>query len=357
MFADAFGVGGLPVRVPVAGVPQLIGVANPRNPNAARPTIETLQFNLASPSSGGMVGRTKVADDNNPLPRDRVIFDYDFFGGVPVGPRGADVHRFSPGVEKTFFDRMASIELRLPFASTLNSTVVADGPSGYQTELGNLHLTLKALVFTSDVLNVSGGLGVSLPTATGTRARLADGTDLVRIRNESVVLTPFIAALFTPTDELFAQAWYAVGFDAGGNPVEANAALTGLQPAGRLYDAALSQLDAQIGYWLFRAADPDALLQGLAPFVEAHYNAGLGHGSVLSSGLAQIGDSRNFNELNLSAGVTAWIAGNFTLTVGAVVPLLQAPDRTFDYQVGIRGNWFFGPAASSRSSALQISSF
>ena len=69
---------------------------------------------LPNPGGGGAVGLTKIADDNSPLPRDRVIFDYDFFGGVPLGTGGVDVHRFSPGIEKTFFDGLASIEFVFP---------------------------------------------------------------------------------------------------------------------------------------------------------------------------------------------------------------------------------------------------
>src|SRR5262249_22272342 len=34
---------------------------------------------VPSPGGGGAVGRTKIADDNSPLPRDRVLFNYDYF--------------------------------------------------------------------------------------------------------------------------------------------------------------------------------------------------------------------------------------------------------------------------------------
>jgi hypothetical protein len=76
-----------------------------------------------------VVGRTKIADDNSPLPRDRFIFNYDYFNNASLGS-GIDVSRISLGVEKTFLDQQASVELRIPFASTLDSTSTADGMTG-----------------------------------------------------------------------------------------------------------------------------------------------------------------------------------------------------------------------------------
>ncbi len=72
-----------------------------------------LVVTIPSPSAGGVVGRTKISDDNSPLPRDRVIFNYDYFDNAQLTSTGVNVHRFSPGFEKTFFDQMASIEVRV----------------------------------------------------------------------------------------------------------------------------------------------------------------------------------------------------------------------------------------------------
>src|SRR5439155_24227879 len=97
----------------------------------------------------------------------------------------------------------------------------------------NLHVTLKALAYSGEFLSLSGGLGISTPTAGDTRLRLG-GVDLVRIDNETVLLTPFAAVLFTPSDRAFAQVWTQVGFDTRGNPVRANLGTQGLQEIGRL---------------------------------------------------------------------------------------------------------------------------
>ena len=109
-----------------------------------------LSAGLPLPSAGGVVGKTKLADDNSPIPRDRVVFSYDQFNSVPLTPNGFDVHRYAPGIEKTFLDGCASVELRLPFASTLSSVGTLDGSTPRDTEFGNVNLTFKGLLLRGD---------------------------------------------------------------------------------------------------------------------------------------------------------------------------------------------------------------
>ena len=82
---------------------------------------------IPNPGAGGVVGRTKIADDTSPMPRDRVFFDYSFFDGVPLTPSGVNVNRFTPGFEKTFFGGLMSFEMKVPMATTLDSTIVEGG--------------------------------------------------------------------------------------------------------------------------------------------------------------------------------------------------------------------------------------
>ena len=85
----------------------------------------------------------KVADDNSPIPRDRFSFRYNFFHdaqqvtGISSAPgvfnpqllafvgatatRNYNVNEYTFQFEKTFLDRLASIELRVPFATGLAS--------------------------------------------------------------------------------------------------------------------------------------------------------------------------------------------------------------------------------------------
>ena len=316
-------------------------------------------LDVPSPAGGGVVGRTKISEDNNPLPRDRVIFDYDYFNSVPLTAAGVGVQRFSPGFEKTFLDRLASVEVRVPFATTLDSDLNSGNlGSERATELGDVHITLKGLLYRSQEWNVAVGLGIDLPTASDTRVFFIDGTEVVRIKNEDVLLTPYFAYLWTPNDRLFFQNWFEFSIDPNGNPVAVNPDFTMLRTVGRITDQTLMQIDAQIGYWFYRAEDSSRWLTALAPFFELHYNTTLNKADIVQGGAFVIGaTSGHFDQLNLSTGLIAQISENFTLALGAAFPLKGGTDRSFDYQLGIRANWFFGPTARERSRATPVSSF
>jgi hypothetical protein len=313
-------------------------------------------LNVPSPTGGGVVGRTKISDDNNPLPRDRLIFDYDFFNNVPLTTGGFDVHRYSAGFEKTFFDQRASVEVRLPFASTLDTNINATGLASRATELGNLNLTAKVLLYRGDALNIAAGLGVALPTAEDTHV-FVGSTETVRIANDAVLLTPYLAYLATPNPDWFFQNWFQVGFNTEGNRVLFNDG-SGLRPVGRLTDQPLLQIDAQLGYWLVNPCTSGGFLRGLAPFVELHYNTVLGNAGQVNAGDFSITAVNGaFNELNLSFGAVLLLGDRINLALGATVPTLNSNNRSFDYQLGVHGTFFFGPTYQSRTSSALVSAF
>jgi hypothetical protein len=314
---------------------------------------------VPTPTGGGVVGRTKISDDNSPLPRDRVIFDYDYFSSVPFTPGGFNVSRFSVGFEKTFLCQRTSVEVRMPFASTLDNNISADGVTNRATALGNLNVTLKVLVIPGDCFSVAGGLGIDVPTADDTHV-FVGGSEVVRLTNNATVLTPYVAFLYTPNPSWFFQNWYQIGIPIAGNGVLFNDGTgTGLVPVGRLTDQNLVQIDAQLGYWLI---EPNTScvgpLSGLAPFVELHYNTVTNHADHVAAGNFLVGAVDNsFNELNLSVGAIVQFGDRMNLTLGASFPLLSSPNKTFDYQLGIRASIFFGPTYDSRSNASLVSSF
>jgi hypothetical protein len=314
-------------------------------------------INIPNPSAGGNVGLITIAEDNSPLPRDRFIFNYDYFDQVPFTPTGIPVNRYQFGFEKTFFDGWTSLEVRLPFASTLNSTI-GTFSDGTNTEFGNLRLAVKALLLRRPTLNIATGLAIYLPTADSIQIIGPDGSDLIRVDNSSVQLSPYIGALLTPNERLFAQAWIGFVFDTKGNPVHVNPEFfAGSYDIGNLRAGTLMTVDLQIGYWLYQA--DSGILQRLAPFCELHYNGTVSNGSVLStsSGLL-IGDvNGNFDDWTLSAGFLSQLGQNTTLSVGAVAPLRSGQNRMFDYQVGVRLNYFFGYTARQRAAASRVTGF
>src|SRR5690606_22074844 len=156
--------------------------------------------------------------------------------------------------EKTFFGGVMSVEMRFPFASTLDPTIMADGGLNTdEAEFGNINIPIKVLVYQNPIVAWSGGLAVSLPTADDTAVQLANGTQLARIENESVHLMPFLACLYTPNDRFFAQAFVQVDADTRGNPLLVTDFAGGLRDAGRLEDVTYLYADLGIGYWFHRS--------------------------------------------------------------------------------------------------------
>ena len=342
------------ITLPPGAPPIYVSPGAPTTPGVVSVPIET---HIPNPSDGGAVGRLKIADDNNPLPRDRFILNYDYFDDVGVTPQGVSVNRYVVGVEKTFFCGRASIEARVPLADTLDSALNVDSDSSSR-ELGNVLLTFKYLVFQDSDLAGSVGIGVTLPTADGADVRLDDGSEFISIPNRSYSVTPFAALLYTPNDRLFVQTWAAVNFDANGTPVHVNPTLTGFGESriGRIRDGEMLQLDGQIGYWLIR--EECGCLRGLAPFLEVHWNKELADGNVATVGNLTVGDlSDSLDELNISVGFLSQFGRNLVVTTGAVFPVRGGDDRMFDYQVGLRANWLFGRSARNRATNFSTSTF
>ncbi len=341
------------------GSPNMFGDAFPDRPNVLTLDLQKRGgiINLATVTVD-TVGRTKVSDDNSPLPRDRVFFDYDYFNRVPLTPAGQDVHRYTPGFEKTFFDQMASIEVRMPFAATLDSDQTLGATQNMRNaEFGNLHVTLKGLLYATPCLHVAAGLGIDIPTADDTQL-FVNNREFLRVRNEAVVLTPYIAYLVTPNDRLFFQNWLAFDLLTNGNSVILLPGNVESANVGRLNDQNVLQIDAQLGYWLYKAEDHCAWVTALAPFVELHYNSSINDADgVQFSRFSLAPRSGHFDELNLSTGVVAQFGDNCTLSLGAAFPLKEGTNRSFDYQLGVRANFFFGPTARNRSRATAVSGF
>jgi hypothetical protein len=289
-----------------------------------------LAVHVPSPSAGlGPAGRTKVADGNSPLPQDRAYFHYGLFSGVPVAPNGLTMNRFTPGFEKTLWDGTASVEMRFPFAASLDSSIhVPDGIGGQDVEFGNIAVYLKVLLYANDRWALSGGLGVTSPTAEDLKVRLADGTPLLRVENDSPHLQPFLAGLFTPNDRWFAQGFLQLDVDPHGNSLLFNTG-HGLTPVGRLNDSTYLMADAGIGYWLHRTSA--GLLTGIAPTVELHYNTSLQETDSVALGGLRVGNFGDRVEaLNLTAGATFCFGPSSRLAVGYVAPLGSGADRQLD---------------------------
>jgi hypothetical protein len=397
--------------------------------------------NVANNGATSVINST-ISDNNSPLPRDRVGFRYNHFdnsqsvtgfGNAIPGPGGVstafaqtrnfDLDRFTFNFEKTFLDRLVSVELRVPFSTTLSPDLnlsagditgpvldasgrpvnTPNGPAfgvnptpqntlgDYGTRLENLSVIFKGLLYRSQPLALSAGVGVGVPSGSDTRVRVTDYAGsttsgllaIQRVRyfqidNETWSLSPFLAALATPTDRFFAQGFvqfdfplnsstigYTETFARGTAPLFALPGLgVALAPpfsvGSGITEQPLMHLDFGTGYWLVR--DPSRRwLTGLAPTVELHYTTTLKNASVVTlpqDGFTQVdpqtqnsvaeaaprvGNLRNrMDILDMTVGTTFEVANRAFLATGVAFPLRGNNDRTFDWEFHLQLNYYFG---------------
>lgn len=297
-------------------------------------------------ASGGVTGIQKLVENSSPIPRDRLLFNYSFYNNVQFTPGGLDVNRYVVGFEKTFFDQLCSIELRAPFASTLNSDMYPNSfpnspPNSTNTEFGNLTLYGKALLLTGDTFAIGAGLGVSLPTANDINLLAPNGARFVNIRNESVQLLPYLGGVYAPNDRFFSQAILQVNTVTSGNPVYLNVPRAGLQQFGTLNDPTWLFASLNVGYWTHRS-DPSRRLSGIAPLFEVHYNTTLQNTDSISVGPLRVGNTNSQLEMiNLVAGVNLEFFGRSYLSIAYVAPATGGADRFFDGELRVLCNRYF----------------
>ncbi len=296
--------------------------------------IVRLNTSLADVSSGG-VGRLKIADNGVVIPQDRVFFQYGNIHNTKYSVGSPNLNRFVPGFERTFMDRLLSVELRAPFATDAVTGYTVTGntiTNGTITRFGNLGLNLKGLLVDDGQLAVSGGLGISLPTASDTRINYANGTELLNISSNSVHLQPFLGALYTPSRQLFLQAFIQYDIAANGNKVAINSG-TGLNSAGVLTDANHLLFDAAMGYWLYRN-DRARGLTGIVPMLEVHQTVATSDGDIVSSGAFQVGNfNGNRSTTSLVAGSTFEFGTRTQLSAGFATSLGGVRDFDGAFQV------------------------
>lgn len=305
---------------------------------------------ISLPRGGSMVSQHKVAEGNSPMPRDRVFFHYNQFQSVPGIVGRGNVSRFVPGFERTLNDSWTSVEMRMPFAGTFDSTQTltetASVSGGTAAELGNLAFVFKQLLYSGESLGLSAGMSLELPTADDTEIN----TSAFRMTRsaESVTAAPYVGFVSAPTDRLFFQGFCQVQIDTNGETVLIEDRFRQDSMSGRLQEAPILYTDLQSGYWIFRAdADSAASsLTGLAALLELHLNQTLQgtdsvqadlNGVPLAFGTA----GSNYGLANLTSGITAEFNRQTNLTMAVTLPVTDG-DRVFDSEFHVGLNHAFG---------------
>ncbi|MDZ4657203.1 MAG: hypothetical protein SH868_06440 [Bythopirellula sp.] len=304
-------------------------------------TPDPITLLLPSPAAGDIVGRVRIQDNNSPLPKDRVFFDYNFFHNVPFTSTGTDVNRFAPGVEKTFWDQQASVEVRVPMALTLDNAVLTDGlTDSSSSEFGNLACAVKFLLTSTETTAVAAGLGVSAPTADDLEVSMADGTQLVRVTNDSTHVLPYLAVLCTPENSnWYVQSFLTFDFDTTGSDVFANVSGMGLEEIGVWNDQHLATLSVATGSWFYQNYAPGNTIRRIGWQAEAHYTETLNDADSVASGNFRVGNPDS--ELSLVNGIFGLNVhvGKTIITTGYTVPLTD--DKVFDGEVRAFVNRYF----------------
>ena len=386
--AAAGGLASVPYMIGDTGAGTCLGFAGVLDVGLAHPTLACSRLN--------------VAEANTALPTDRIYYSYRHFeDATPVSvyqfEQQLDVDRHTLAFERTYWDGMCSVEVRLPIEYRLSSQfssivapafgvidlVAADNER--RTELGNVSLIFKSLLFERESLAISAGLGVTLPTAEDVDYSLAvsgtvdyaDGisadtntTFATVFANETIYLLPFMAWAYAPASQWFHQGFLQVEVAANPSRVTAfgsgefeffdNGAPAGLygfytgppslffQPTpvrADLFSQTLLRANLGWGYNVWESGNGGGSVDRLAGLFEVHYTSTLQDanlteiliqqgGTTPSTELQdiQIGNVNNrVDILNLATGASL-LLGNTMFTAGVVAPVRDCPDCGFDVE-------------------------
>ncbi|MCA9268561.1 MAG: hypothetical protein KDA41_08830 [Planctomycetales bacterium] len=270
----------------------------------------------------------KATSNNNAILQNRVYCSWQYFdrasyvGAVEDPANFVDLQRGVLGFEKLLIRDIYAIGVQLPFhcqlASALNT--LAD-PTATDFEFGNMTVYSKHVLLRKNITTVTAGFALGLPTG-DEFSLIAGGPTNVHIENDAWTLTPYMTALFYDPDspvyfQVFGQ------FDL---PLDDNEVYINGQQVGNMQDLTLFRLDGSVGIWLSR----DMAGNGTAAIFELHYTACVDGDENLTSGPVAITYSDNA-QLNGTIGLGV-LYDNWTLTPAVALPLLAAPNRTYDWE-------------------------
>lgn len=304
---------------------------------------------FTAPLGGG--GSFNVSENNTALPTDRVYFIYNAFynaasATINADPNGfdpiqksIDLHRYLIGFEKTFFDGNVSIDVRMPFMSNIEFN--SFGLISESGNVGNLTMYMKGLLAANDDAALATGLGIGLPTGSDFESysdpALYSPESLV-VRNQAVHLMPFLAATAHLGEHWFTQSFCQMNFSASGNEIANQDGFVGIYQEQHLFQA-----DLGLGRWLWQDSTRP-YFQALAAVTELHYtttvqntdSVDLPSGNLFGGSFSNA--ENRLDLLNLTSGLQAQLSPLTALRVGAVVPLRNTPDRSFDAELQVSLN-------------------
>lgn len=303
--------------------------------------------------------RFKLADNQSPLPRNRVFYNYSHFNNSVRDINGNasydSIDRHTFGLERMILDGMASVEFRVPFANTANSTQVAGSAFGQATEFGDLGFAGKVLLMNRGIFQMSAGVAGTLPTASD--FEIVDNLGNVQqvLENEAIHIGPFVGFVVRPGSRLTVQSVIQLDFDTGGNTYQN----FGQGISEDFQDHSLLMFALSSAYWI-RQGRSDSIISDIAAIVELHYTTSTASGDIIRNPAFSVGHSEDFQRrmafvatqgesfamLNLTAGTELRFGPQNSVVIGCGVPLRgeqgdRVQDRLFDAEVLVNYNRFY----------------
>ncbi|RUL84673.1 hypothetical protein [Tautonia sociabilis] len=267
----------------------------------------------------------KISDNQVPRPVDRVFFTFNHFEDVndAINRRlnsnvfNMQVQRYVIGLEKTFWEKKASLGIRLPL-NVVHADSVTNDPMQYDltrssTALGDLFVYSKFILHENQERNflLSGGLAMTLPVGPTSFA----GASYIK-NPHSFAMQPYLAYYKA------IGRFYIIGFEAIDVPINEG-------------DATVLFNDIAFGYVAYRSEDPNALIRLVAPVFEAHANIPLSHTDPFDL----FDEAGTPDVVNLTYGLNIQL-GRRTILSGAFVNPVTGP-RPFDFEAMALLNIFF----------------
>ncbi len=258
---------------------------------------------------------------------------------LPTAAQSASIDS-RQALRRLFLNDLTSVEVRVPFSSTLTSDLFATGSNDQRVQFGNVFMSLKGLLWANERWASTMGTSVTVPTEQDIRVSRRDGTELIQIKNQSVHILPFLGFAFFPSERIFAQVLTQVDVDTNGRPVLANFG-DGLENIGRFRDQTMMFNSAAVAYRLWNSGYRRSVVRSVIPTMEVHWNRSLDGSSELSNGFSTLDSSRNFESINLISGLTFDLINSSRLAVGYVAPVSRTDSRVFDGELRVMFNKYY----------------
>jgi len=239
-----------------------------------------------------LLTRPNVVEHFNAEVQNRIWADYRHWNNaVSFGNENRAVEQFSFGLEKQIL-RRSSLELRVPVISQFGSGQAADTT----VELGNISVFMKQVLCRKTRLTISGGVGVTMPTAEDWLSPIAT----TRLKNNAYYLVSFLGVQWHPNNKTFGH--FVVQTDLA---LEKNELVSGTSRAA-VDGQQVIRTGIQLGRWIYRT-DHGKRPCRLGAFAEVNY-------VVVTDGSAQ--------QTLGTVYVSAFDARQSTLTAAVGMPMV-----------------------------------